>query len=288
MGNHAGMGGNFGGSTGLTRLFNSEMGGQISWLIPAALILLVVAVWLVRRGWKSDRTVPALALWAGTFLITGVVFSFGQGTIHPYYTIALAPSIGAIIGIGVEVLWSRREQLAARIGLAAAIAVTAVWSYFLLDRTSTWNSWLRVAIFIPGGVAAIFIAVGPRLGQRLMIGAAAAGLAASLAGPFVYTMQTIATPHTGSMPSAGRQQAEMVSLVVLEAAKCQLGLIQTICPLGHSEALALEAVKCRLGPTQPIHPQGIPGTLAIPTVINMGTSNRVVLEVLMKHQAAQS
>ncbi|MDP4107004.1 MAG: glycosyltransferase family 39 protein [Bacillota bacterium] len=198
-----GMGGNFGGSTGLFRLFNSQMGGQISWLIPAALILLVAAVWLVRRNWKSDRTVPALVLWAGTFFITGIVFSFGQGTIHSYYTVALAPSIGAIIGIGVEVLWQRREQLTARIGLAAAIAATAVWSYVLLDRTSTWNSWLRFVILVIGGVAAIAIAIGPRIGRNLMLGAAAAGLAASLAGPFAFTIQTIATPHTGSMPSAG-------------------------------------------------------------------------------------
>lgn len=198
-----GMGANFGGSTGLFRLFNSQMGGQISWLIPAALILLVVSVWLVRRNWKSDCTVPAMLLWAGTFFITAIVFSFGQGTIHSYYTVALAPSIGAIIGIGVEVLWLRREQLAARIGLAAAIAATAVWSYVLLDRTPTWNSWLRFAILVIGGVAAIAIVIGPKLGRNLVIGAAAAGLAASLAGPFAFMVQTIATPHTGSMPSAG-------------------------------------------------------------------------------------
>lgn len=198
-----GMGGNFSGSTGLTRLFNSEMGGQISWLIPAALILLVVAVWLVRRNWKSDRTVPALLLWGGTFLVTGIVFSFSQGTIHSYYTIALAPSIGAIIGISAEVLWNRRDQLAARSGLATAIALTAIWSFALLDRTPTWNPWMRAAILIIGGAAAIAIVIGPRLGRRLTITAAAVGMAACLAGPFAYTLQTIATPHTGSTPSAG-------------------------------------------------------------------------------------
>jgi 4-amino-4-deoxy-L-arabinose transferase-like glycosyltransferase len=203
MGGPGGMGGNFGGSTGLFRLFNSQMGGQISWLIPAALILLVVAVWLVRCNWKNDRTVPAMLLWAGTFFITGIVFSFGQGTIHSYYTVALAPAIGAIIGIGVEVLWQRREQLAARIGLAAAIAATTVWSYVLLDRTPTWNSWLKFVILVIGGVAAVATAIGPKLGRNLMMGAAAAGLAASLAGPFAYTIETINTPHTGSMPSAG-------------------------------------------------------------------------------------
>jgi 4-amino-4-deoxy-L-arabinose transferase-like glycosyltransferase len=202
-GGGGGMGANFSGSTGLSRLFNSEMGGQISWLIPAALILLVAAVWLVRRNWKSDRAVPALALWAGTFFITGIVFSFSQGTIHPYYTVALAPAIGAIIGIGVEVLWNQREQLAARLGLAAAIALTVVWSFVLLDRTPSWNTWLRFAILIIGVVAAIAIVVGSKLGRSLMLSAAAAGLAASLAGPFAFTVQTIATPHTGSMPSAG-------------------------------------------------------------------------------------
>jgi hypothetical protein len=60
-----------------------------------------------------------------------------------------------------------------------------------------------MVILIVGGVAAIAIVIGPRLGQRIMMFAAAAGLAASLAGPLAYTIQTIATPHTGSMPSAG-------------------------------------------------------------------------------------
>lgn len=204
MGSHTGgMGGSFSGNTGLTRLFNSQMGGQISWLIPAVLILLVVTLWIVRRNWKSDRTVPALLLWAGTFFVTGIVFSFGEGTIHSYYTVALAPAVGAIIGIGVEVLWRQREQLVSRLGLAAAIAATAVWAFVLLNRTPTWYPWLRFVILLIGGIAAIVIAIGPRLGRNVMLGAAAAGLAASLAGPFAYTIQTIATPHTGSMPSAG-------------------------------------------------------------------------------------
>ncbi|WP_462410103.1 ArnT family glycosyltransferase [Neobacillus sp. Marseille-QA0830] len=205
MGQPGGGGGgaNFGGTTGLGRLFNSEMGGQISWLIPAALILMIVAIWLVRRNWKSDRSVPALLLWGGTFFVTGVVFSFGQGTIHPYYTVALAPAIGAMIGISVEVLWASKDHLSARLGLAAAIALTAVWSFVLLNRSSSWHPWLRTAILIIGVIAAIGMVLLPKLGRKLMMGVAAAGLAACLAGPFAFTIQTIATPHTGSMPTAG-------------------------------------------------------------------------------------
>jgi hypothetical protein len=41
-GGGGGGGGAFGGSTGLTRLLASDMGGQVSWLLPAALIALAV------------------------------------------------------------------------------------------------------------------------------------------------------------------------------------------------------------------------------------------------------
>ena len=47
--------GGFGGQAGLTRLFNAEIGGQISWLLPAALILLVAGLWLTRRAPRTDR-----------------------------------------------------------------------------------------------------------------------------------------------------------------------------------------------------------------------------------------
>ena len=64
---------------------------------------------------RTDRTRAALVLWGGWLLVTGVVFSFGQGIIHAYYTVALAPAIGALVGIGAAVpcgcsaahLWAR-------------------------------------------------------------------------------------------------------------------------------------------------------------------------------------
>ncbi|MBE6184474.1 MAG: glycosyltransferase family 39 protein [Bacillus sp. (in: Bacteria)] len=213
-GNESGMGGNgggrtgagmsaFGGNTGLTRLFNSEMGGQISWLIPAALILFLVSLWLIRRQWRSHRAFPALLMWAATFFITGILFSFGSGTIHQYYTIALAPSIGAIIGIAVEVLWQRREEWMSRLALAVATLSTAIWAFVLLYRTPTWLPVLRIAILIIGIIAAVAILFGPTLNRKLANGAAVAAIVACLAGPLAYTIQTISTAHTGSTPTAG-------------------------------------------------------------------------------------
>ena len=79
-------GGAFGGSTGLSRLFASEMGGQISWLLPAALIALAALVWLSWRRPRTDQVRAAALLWGGWLVVTGLVFSYMSGIIHPYYT----------------------------------------------------------------------------------------------------------------------------------------------------------------------------------------------------------
>lgn len=104
----------FGGQTGLTRLFGSEMGTEISWLLPAALIGLAAAMWQTRRAPRTDRLRGALLLWGGWLLVTALVFSFMKGIMHPYYTVALAPAVAALVGTGVIELWRRRQSASAR------------------------------------------------------------------------------------------------------------------------------------------------------------------------------
>jgi 4-amino-4-deoxy-L-arabinose transferase-like glycosyltransferase len=95
-----GGGSSFGGATGVFRLFQSEFGGQVSWLIPAALISLGALLWISRRAPRTSRVRAFALLWGGWLLVTGVVFSYMQGIIHPYYMVALAPAIGALVGVG--------------------------------------------------------------------------------------------------------------------------------------------------------------------------------------------
>jgi len=219
-----GGGGVFGGSASIGRMFGAQMGGQVSWLLPAALIAIGALLWLGWRarhfrsapasdGQRSDRDLPSLIVWGGWLLVTGLVFSFMSGIMHPYYTIALAPAIGALVGIGVVRLRdASRTVSAARYCLAAGVAVTAVWSFVLLDRTPAWLPALRYAILVAGLAAAATLAVAPRLGdlagtpgRRRALAGIAAGTAAfaALAGPFAYTLDTIRTSHTGSLPTAG-------------------------------------------------------------------------------------
>ena len=155
-----GGGGNtgFGGSTGITRLFGDSMGTEISWLLPAALIGLVTGLWFTRRTSRTGHTRASLILWGGWLLVTGVVFSFMQGTIHPYYTVALAPAIAALVGIAVVELWRGRQFRSARAALGAMLALTGIWNFVLLDRTPDWYPWLRWAILVGSIVLAAVVA----------------------------------------------------------------------------------------------------------------------------------
>ena len=120
------------------------MGGQASWLIPAALIALAALLWSARRATRTERRRAAALLWGGWLLVTGAVFSFMAGIIHPYYTVALAPAIAALVGIGAGAAWRARRRLAARATLAAMIVVSVIWSYVLQGRSPEWYPWLRV------------------------------------------------------------------------------------------------------------------------------------------------
>ena len=98
------------GQTGWTRMLSAEVGGQIAWLLPAALILLAAGLWLTRRAPRTNRARAAFALWGGWLVVTAAVFSFMQGIFHAYYAVALAPAVGALVGMGATGLWEVRRQ----------------------------------------------------------------------------------------------------------------------------------------------------------------------------------
>ena len=196
----------FSGASGVFRLFNDLMGGQASWLLPASLLALVAGLVWRGRAPRTDRKRAALFLWGGWLLVTGAVFSFSSGVIHTYYTVALAPAIAALVGMGGAMMWQNRQRMLARGLGAAAIAATAVWAFTLLGRTPTYDPWLRPLILATGALGAVVLVVAPalpRLTRPLTAAAIGLGLAASLSGPIAFTATTLATAHTGSIASAG-------------------------------------------------------------------------------------
>jgi 4-amino-4-deoxy-L-arabinose transferase-like glycosyltransferase len=198
-----GAGGGMWGATGLTRLFGSDMGGQIAWLLPATLVLLLAGLWLTRRAARTDPDRAAFVLWGLALLTTYLTFSLMQGIFHPYYNVALAPYIAAITGMGAGLLWPRRREWFAAGALALAVGATAVCSYLLLERSPDWLPWLRYTVLVAGLLAALALLAVGRLSPRLAAVPALVGLLASLAGPAAYTLQTVGTAHGGSLPTAG-------------------------------------------------------------------------------------
>ncbi|MFB9365212.1 ArnT family glycosyltransferase [Kitasatospora sp. NPDC001664] len=204
-----GQGGGMWGSTGISRLFDGDIGGQIAWLLPAALILLLLGLWATRRAPRTDGARTAFLVWGGWLLCTGLTFSFMSGIFHQYYTVALAPAVAALVGMGADGLWRARARVPYATLLALTVAVTAVWAYVLLGRSSEFLPWLRWAVLAVGLVAALVLALAPvltlpgRTGARLGAVAGLAALAAALGGPAAYAVETVATPHTGSIVTAG-------------------------------------------------------------------------------------
>ncbi|OLT13990.1 glycosyl transferase family 39 [Actinomadura sp. CNU-125] len=204
-----GGGGGFGGAAGAGRLFNDTIGGQISWLLPLAAICLAAGLALTIRRPRTDSRRASLLLWGGTLALHYVVFSFAQGTFHPYYTTAMAPAIGALVGGGaVLLLDASRRSAAWALVLPAGVAVTGWWAFTLLARTPSWHPWLRWAV---AGAAVLAVAAliacrlpkAARAGRPVLRAGIVCALVAALAGPGAYAVSAAATSPNATNPLAG-------------------------------------------------------------------------------------
>ncbi|MER5941226.1 glycosyltransferase family 39 protein [Streptomyces sp. NPDC001928] len=206
VGGGGGGGGNGGGNwgeTGWDRLFSSSIGGQISWLIPAALILLVAGLVATRKARRTSVTRGSFLVWGGALVTTMLVFSYMQGIFHEYYTVALAPYIAPLIGMGAALLWEKRDKAWASLTLAGAMTATAAWGYVLLNRSSDYLPWLKWVVLAGGLAAALGLIFASKLGRQLTMGVVGLGLVAALAGPAAYTLTTVNEGHSGSIVTAG-------------------------------------------------------------------------------------
>lgn len=197
-------GGNGWGVPGLFRMFNSEFGGQIAWLLPSVLVLGAGLLWLGRRAPRTDAVRASVIVWGSWVLVTGLVFSFMAGIIHPYYAVALTPGIAGLAGLGGALLWQHRAQLVASVMLAVAVAAAGFTAFELLGSTTAYGPLLRWAVLFGALAAAAGLVLSGRFTSRILQRTTAAlALAASLAGPLAYSISTASVTHSGAIPSAG-------------------------------------------------------------------------------------
>jgi 4-amino-4-deoxy-L-arabinose transferase-like glycosyltransferase len=218
-GENSGPGGGvtFGGAAGPLRLFNSIVGGQIAWLIPLALVGLVLGLWTHGRTPRTDLRRSAYLLWGGWAVVSWVVFSFSTGIFHPYYTTALAPAVAVLAAGALVAMWDRsRGSVAWTVALAASLIGTATLAAGLLGRATGFVPFLAPTVMVLAVLAACVLLSArlmPVLGSsstrnRLALAAAAPGLVAMLAGPTAYSIATVGKTLTGGDPLAGPASAE--------------------------------------------------------------------------------
>jgi 4-amino-4-deoxy-L-arabinose transferase-like glycosyltransferase len=188
------------GSPGLLRLFNSADGDQGAWLLPFALFGLVAIGLVVRGGGRRDKRLGVLLVLGGWFVVEAVVLSVSTGIVHPYYVSALGPGVAALVGGGAAafVELGRRSRAYLVLPAGALIATVAV-AIMLLHRQYDYLHWLWPVVIAVVGVAIAMMPWHPRLASA----AIAAGLAASLLIPAIYSATVWQVPVNGTFPVAG-------------------------------------------------------------------------------------
>jgi 4-amino-4-deoxy-L-arabinose transferase-like glycosyltransferase len=152
------------GSPGLLRLFSEGLAGQISWMLPFALIGLA-ALWrrpslltpegLEETGLFGEQGMAMAAF--GLWLLPGLMyFSFTTGFWHTYYLATIAPPLAAITGIGAVVLYTAwRTGGLTGWTLPGAVLVTGLVQVCILLYTPAWSGILP--IFLAAGTLALGI-----------------------------------------------------------------------------------------------------------------------------------
>ncbi len=127
------------------RLLIRAYGRDTGWLLPVALLIVVLGLLFARRRTESDLVFAGILLW-GTWLVILVVV-FSTTAINSYYLGALSPAVAALLGIGGKLAWERRQAPATRWVVLAAVLVSAGYGWWLVPSAGTGVPvWLRPAL----------------------------------------------------------------------------------------------------------------------------------------------
>lgn len=89
----------------------NNLSDQINWLLPFALFGFLAAA--IREKLKApfdNRRKLDLILWFIWLLPEYIYFSFTTGSFHTYYLTTMAPSIAALVGIGLTSIWESYKE----------------------------------------------------------------------------------------------------------------------------------------------------------------------------------
>ena len=202
-----GMQAMFGGAPGILRFTRISMAGQITWLLPLALLGSWIATTKMGRPQPFTRQHISLLLWAGWLGTHWVIFSFAKGIFHDYYTTIMGPAIAALAAIGTFALYYEWREGHGYGYLPMAIVLTACWQACMIGQFPEIRRWLFPVIGIGTLFSVLFLTTSPRQGvpqlkKRWIDIGTFMGLAVILIGPTVWSLTSVIAPGNGVMPAA--------------------------------------------------------------------------------------
>ncbi|MBE7434438.1 MAG: glycosyltransferase family 39 protein [Anaerolineales bacterium] len=184
------------GSPGVLRFFTAPLSKQMSWLLPFALISVLLAVFAskIRLPVESGAH-KASILWGGWLLTCVVFFSMVSGIFHAYYAIMLAPALGAMVGIGFGQIyqWGKSKSWVV-VGLILAVLVTLGFQLFASTQYNEFAPWM-LGSGILLGLGILLLSVSRRAAYAVI-------LSAAMIIPSYWSIMTVTNGSNNNLPTA--------------------------------------------------------------------------------------
>ncbi|MEN6463413.1 MAG: glycosyltransferase family 39 protein [Syntrophomonas sp.] len=198
------------GQAGPLRLFQSELSGQASWLLPLVGFACVALLAGIRRRKPLTDKEKETLFWLA-WLIPAAAFFSVAGFFHQYYLIMLAPPIAALAGAGWVELWNlyrSREGWKTWLLPAALFATTAFELFILQPYQSQIGIGWSIGIGSAGTVITVLLIMASKK-EKLTSWAMIAGMLVLLAGPLYWAATPLIYGDNNVMPAAGPSQNQM-------------------------------------------------------------------------------
>lgn len=200
-----GAGGGMMSHGGLVSMVERTVSSQVGWLYALALVSIVAVLWMRRREPRTDALRAGIVMWSVWLLIYGV--AYGEGTIHTYYVVTLAPALAAVCGAGVVQLWrAYRAGGRAAWWLPLALALSDAWVIFIVAGYPTYRDWLIPVLVVLGIASLASLAAAslrPALGRRALLAGAVAGVLAAVVAPGAWASSVITASGGQAMSAMG-------------------------------------------------------------------------------------
>jgi 4-amino-4-deoxy-L-arabinose transferase-like glycosyltransferase len=216
------------GDPGPLRLLNEELGGQIGWLLPLAVVGLAAACSQRRPRLPLSQQHQALVLW-GMWLMPQILLFNVIGDWDPHYLAMLAPAVAALVGIGVVALWKDYLSPGWRGWLLPlTLAVTAGLQSFILSVYPDLSFWLVptiVGLCLPAaaGLVVARLVARSKVSGYPLVAISTVGVLSLLIAPAIWaasavwygaeTRSPIAGPDAGHGAASGRSGSQVDPLI---------------------------------------------------------------------------